>query len=268
MSEDVVDYIKLIDNDPTLCNNDLFKFYDKFSSKCEDSNGEDYCKVNMFEDVNGSAKDIFKKLMRNVNMLIKDNGKHYDTIDKGNYTSKRCIYLKYWLYDKILTENINESSISKIFNALSQNKENLTNNDIKCEFHEINLNEIKDMKKLYDYFVFYDGYKFVENIIYDKIFNSVHHDYLKRAIDVHKNAESECSKQDITGGYCNEYNKYIKKYIDSDVLNSLEKKLKDEDIVTLIKNTLETKGTTSVQHVQGSPEKGDSSHTGVKQVKS
>ncbi|SCO70742.1 VIR protein [Plasmodium vivax] len=263
MSEDVVDYIKLIDNDPTLCNNDLFKFYDKFSSKCEDSNGEDYCKVNMFEDVNGSANYIFKKLMRNVDRLKKDNGKHYDTIDNGNYTSKRCIYLKYWLYDKILTENINESSISKIFDALVQNKEKPTNNTTECEFYKIKLDEIKEIKKLYDYFVFYDGYKFVENIINDKIFNSVHRDYLKGAIDVHKQAKQKCPKNHING-YCNEYNKYIKD-INSEVFNSLEKKLKDEDIVTLIEKTLKTKGTPSAQHVQGSQEKGDSSHNDFKQ---
>ncbi|KMZ88971.1 variable surface protein Vir21 [Plasmodium vivax Brazil I] len=267
MSEDVVDYIKLIDKDPTLCNNDLFKFYEKFNSKCENPSDEDYCKDNIV-GVNESANDIFKKLMRNVYRLIKNSGTYYNTIDSGNYSSKRCIYLKYWFYDKILTENIDESSISKLFNALSQNKENLTNNDIKCEFHEINLNEIKDMKKLYDYFVFYDGYKFVENIIYDKIFNSVHHDYLKRAIDVHKNAESECSKQDITGGYCNEYNNYIKKHINSSLLYSLEEKLKDEDIVTLIEKTIETKGTTSAQNVQGAQERGETSHTDKKQVKS
>ncbi|KMZ82576.1 variable surface protein Vir21 [Plasmodium vivax India VII] len=267
MSEDVVDYIKLIDKDPTLCNNDLFKFYKKFSSKCEDLNDEAYCKVNMFEGVNESANDIFKKLMRNVNKIIKNSDIYYNTIDNGNYINKRCIYLKYWLYDKILTKNIDESNIGKIFEALVPNNEKPSDNSLKCEFHEIKLNEIKDIKKLYDYFVFYDGYKFVGNIINDKIFNSVHRDYLKGAIDVHKKAESDCTEKNITG-YCNEYNNYIKKYIDGKVLYSLEKKLKDEDIVTIIEKTLETQGTTPAPRVKGALEEGDTSHTDEKKVKS
>nr|AFD10481.1 variable surface protein vir 21 [Plasmodium vivax] len=255
MSEEVIEYKKLIDNDSTLSKNDLFNFYKKFNSDCKTIKDELFCKDDLINGVNENVKDIFKKLMRNMNKLSKKNDEDYDIIDNGNYINKRCIYLKYWLYDIILTKKIDQSSISKFFDELSQNKGKVTSNNIKCEIYKLSLSEIKDIKKLYDYFVFFDGYKFVKHIINEKIYNNRYLDYLKGAIDVYKKTEIECSKNENKREYCNEFDEYIKLYIENKVLYSLEEKIMNEDIVTLIDKTLEPKSALLKPPVQGVLEK-------------
>nr|AFD10486.1 variable surface protein vir 21 [Plasmodium vivax] len=256
MSEDVIEYEKLIDKDSILSKNDLFNFYKKFNSDCEKFNHEVFCKNDLYNDVaKKNVKDILRKLMRNVNKLSEDNSEDYNNIDKGNYINKRCIYLKYWLYDIILANKIDESNISRLFHELSQNKGKVTSIDKKCEFYALKSREIKDIKKLYDYFVYFDGYKFVKNIINEKIFNNRYLDYIKGAIDVYEKTEIECPERENTRGYCNEFNEYIKRFIDKSVLYSLAEKISSEDVVTLIEKTLEPKSSLLKPSVQGVLEK-------------
>nr|QOQ34041.1 variant interspersed repeats 21 [Plasmodium vivax] len=256
MSEDVIEYEKLIDKDSILSKNDLFNFYKKFNSDCEKFNHEVFCKNDLYNDVaKKNVKDILRKLMRNVNKLSEDNSEDYNNIDKGNYINKRCIYLKYWLYDIILANKIDESNISRLFHELSQNKGKVTSIDKKCEFYALKSREIKDIKKLYDYFVYFDGYKFVKNIINEKIFNNRYLDYLKGAIDVYEKSEIECSKNENTREYCSEFDEYIKRFIDKSVLYSLAEKISSEDVVTLIEKTLEHKSSLLKPSVQGVLEK-------------
>nr|AFD10475.1 variable surface protein vir 21 [Plasmodium vivax] len=256
MSEDVIGYEKLIDKDSILSKNDLFNFYKKFNSDCEKFNHEVFCKNDLYNDVaKKNVKDILRKLMRNVNKLSEDNSEDYNNIDKGNYINKRCIYLKYWLYDIILANKIDESNISRLFHELSQNKGKVTSIDKKCEFYALKSREIKDIKKLYDYFVYFDGYKFVKNIINEKIFNNTYLDYLKGAIDVYEKSEIECSKNENTREYCSEFDEYIKRFIDKSVLYSLAEKISSEDVVTLIEKTLEPKSSLLKPSVQGVLEK-------------
>nr|AFD10477.1 variable surface protein vir 21 [Plasmodium vivax] len=255
MSEDVIEYEKLIDKDSTLSKNDLFNFYKKFNSDCKTIKDELFCKDDLINGVNENVKDIFKKLMRNMNKLSKKNDEDYDIIDNGNYINKRCIYLKYWLYDIILANKIDESNISRLFHELSQNKGKVTSIDKKCEFYALKSREIKDIKKLYDYFVYFDGYKFVKNIINEKIFNNRYLDYIKGAIDVYEKTEIECPERENTRGYCNEFNEYIKRFIDKSVLYSLAEKISSEDVVTLIEKTLEPKSSLLKPSVQGVLEK-------------
>nr|QOQ34043.1 variant interspersed repeats 21 [Plasmodium vivax] len=256
MSEDVIEYEKLIDKDSILRKNDLFNFYKKFNIDCEKFNHEDFCKNDLYNDVaKKNVKDILRKLMRNVNKLSEDNSEDYNNIDKGNYINKRCIYLKYWLYDIILANKFDESNISRLFHELSQNKGKVTSIDKKCEFYALKSREIKDIKKLYDYFVYFDGYKFVKNIINEKIFNNTYLDYLKGAIDVYEKSEIECSKNENTREYCSEFDEYIKRFIDKSVLYSLAEKISSEDVVTLIEKTLEPKSSLLKPSVQGVLEK-------------
>nr|QOQ34038.1 variant interspersed repeats 21 [Plasmodium vivax] len=267
MSEEVIEYKKLIDKDSTLGNNDLYNFYNKFNNSCENFNDEVFCNVDLYNGVKENVKDILRKLMRNVNKLSMNKGQDYNSIDKGNYNNKRCIYLKYWLYDIILANKFDESNISRLFHELSQNKGKVTSIDKKCVFYRLSLSEIKDIKKLYDYFVFFDGYNFVENIINEKIYNNRYLDYLKGAIDVYKKTEISCPKSENTKGYCNELNKYIKVYIDENVLYSLEKKILNEDIVTLIEKTLEPKSALLKPPVQGVLEERVSEKPNINKVK-
>nr|AFD10478.1 variable surface protein vir 21 [Plasmodium vivax] len=256
MSEDVIEYEKLIDKDSILSKNDLFNFYKKFNSDCEKFNHEVFCKNDLYNDVaKKNVKDILRKLMRNVNKLSEDNSEDYNNIDKGNYINKRCIYLKYWLYDIILANKFDESNISSLFHELSQNKGKVTSNNLKCEIYKLSLSEIKDIKKLYDYFVFFDGYKFVKHIINEKIYNNRYLDYIKGAIDVYEKTEIECSKNENTREYCSEFDEYIKRFIDKSVLYSLAEKISSEDVVTLIEKTLEPKSSLLKPSVQGVLEK-------------
>ncbi|SBT73949.1 PIR protein [Plasmodium ovale] len=224
---DYLQFKKTSDKDYISMDETLYKFYSEFDKHCN-SDDDTICFYFIPETIaNTSVRELLKKFMRNLKKLSDKNGAHFNTIDKENNINKRCTYLKYWFYDQIISKNyqISDEDMDNFFNFLEGLKYVIFDT-FPCDFYKIKLKDIKEIKKLYDYFVFYDAYK-SQNIINYQIYNSAHCHYLKGAPFLYKEKERQCNLPDKTE-YCKEFSKHIKNNIEKNVLLSLRGKCKDE----------------------------------------
>ncbi|KMZ99274.1 hypothetical protein PVNG_02157 [Plasmodium vivax North Korean] len=191
----------------------LYKFYFEFNNNYN-INHNDFPIEDYFSNLlsTGSARDLFKKFIENIKFLSKKYSNKFNKIDKGEQIKKRCIYLKYWFYDEILKKKFNNSDIDKL-NKDWESKKNLfsSNEYFSCEFYKLNLEQIKEIKKLYHFLIIYNIYK--NNDIYP----SAYCQYLKELSDIITKNTTSCESHS-NDAYCNEYNTYIKPYINEDIL--------------------------------------------------
>ncbi|VUZ96296.1 PIR protein [Plasmodium vivax] len=191
----------------------LYKFYFQFNNSYNHKHNELHNREYLSNlSTEGQARDLYKKFIQNIIWLLKKDNNQFNKIDNGEHTEKRCIYLKYWFYDQILKKNINNSEIEKL-NEDWVSKKNLLTSDkkISCEFYKLNLEQIKEIKKLYHFFIIYNIYK--NNDIYP----SAYCQYLKELSDIITKNTTRCESHS-NDAYCNEYNTYIKPYIKKDIL--------------------------------------------------
>ncbi|SBS79986.1 PIR Superfamily Protein [Plasmodium ovale curtisi] len=233
---DYLQFKKTSDKDYISMDETLYKFYSEFDKHCN-SNDDTICFYFIPETIaNTSVRELLKKFMRNLKKLSDKNGAYFNTIDKENNTNKRCTYLKYWFYDQIISKNyqISDEDMDNFFDYLERLKYVIFDT-FPCDFYKIKLKDIKEIKKLYDYFVFYDAYK-IQNIINHQIYNSVHCHYLKGATFLYKEKERQCNLSDKTE-YCKEFSNHIQNNIEKNVLLSLRGKCKGEKVITLPQTT-------------------------------
>lgn len=166
--------------------------------------------------------------MRNIEKLSKHNH-YFNKIDNGNNLEKRCIYLKYWLYHKLLSNGIENNDIDILMGSLSSETNYFLNDSYSCKFYKINKKEIRELTKLYDYFLFYNIHK-KYTVIDNKKNNSAHCIYLKGVHELFNKKKDECDKSG--SNLCNEFNNYITKYINNDILTSLNVVCKSNELTT------------------------------------
>ncbi|SCO73011.1 VIR protein [Plasmodium vivax] len=144
--------------------------------------------------------------------LSKSYNNKFNEIDNGEHIKKRCIYFKYWFYDQILKKKINDSEVDNLIKDCIS-KKNLYSSDesFSCKFYELNLDNIKEIKKLYHFLIIYNIYK--NNDIYP----SAYCQYINVVSDIINNNNRRCDSHS-NDAYCHEYNTYIKPYIKEDIL--------------------------------------------------
>lgn len=174
-----------------------------------------------------SARELHSKFMRNVkNLKIKDNS-YFNNIDNGNDLEKRCIYLKYWLYKEILTKITEDKDIDSLLSSLSSEKRYFHSDAYSCEFYKMNKKEIREIKKIYEYFLFYNIYKKYTLEDSAKI-DRVHCNYLKEVHYLFDQISMKCLESE--SDYCKEFNNYIKKHISESVLSSFNVECKSYEL--------------------------------------
>ncbi|GAW78861.1 variable surface protein [Plasmodium gonderi] len=226
-----------------LKNSILDKLYNTLNN--EYTNGDDfYCDIDiLYKDIDASAINILNKLIGNIKTLLNTGGNYFIDKDNAYNVNKGCIYLKYWFYDQILKEDINERDIKSIINLWEELKYVIFNDrNIPCEFYNMKLNQIKEMKHLYDYFVFYDPYKNF-SIINNKIYNSSYCNYLKKCIVMYNKMVRDCSNT-ADSEVCKEFKKYLKKAINVNYLLPFNGRCKNEKIQRQANNFIENLITT------------------------
>ncbi|SBS99121.1 PIR Superfamily Protein [Plasmodium ovale curtisi] len=223
---------------PHLKKSELYKSYREFNRNyTPDKNLFSSLSLNTSEDV--YIRKVYKRLWINLYRLSQ-NAKDFHYITKEN--GKLCTYLKYWFYDKLLHKRTSDTEINVFFNVFEKLTVHLfPRNDCPCEFYRMSIKEIKEIKKLYDYFVFYDGFNY-ENIINNDTHNSVHCDYLKEAIEEYGKKKEECASLN-SKGYCKEFKKNIETYINRDKLTSFKEKCKVEKRIASSEKTVDTEVT-------------------------
>ncbi|SBT02805.1 PIR Superfamily Protein, partial [Plasmodium ovale curtisi] len=179
-------------------------------------------------NLKAETKELHIKFLRNIEKLSKHNH-YFNKIDNGNNLEKRCIYLKYWLYHKLLSNGIENNDIDILMGSLSSETNYFLNDSYSCKFYKINKKEIRELTKLYDYFLFYNIHK-KYTVIDNKKNNSAHCIYLKGVHELFNKKKDECDKSG--SNLCNEFNNYITKYINNDILTSLNVVCKSNELTT------------------------------------
>lgn len=191
------------------------------------------------------------------------------TVEKN----KLCIYLKYWFFDQIMTKGMDNSQIIQFFDVWNKLKGE-TCSDCVCQFYKLSLNEIKQIKYLYDYFLFYDRSDEVKekNVAKDKIFSTEYCSYIKESSFIYSSRVVGCEGNTVNS-YCKEFNEYIKNYIkfDDDELSLIQcpgdlSLVETEDIKDVDQSDLEKARMRSIAGNQFLPELEDddvSSETAV-----
>ncbi|KMZ99297.1 hypothetical protein PVNG_02180 [Plasmodium vivax North Korean] len=194
--------------------NELYKFYIEFNNpyNFDEKDLDAYDSSSAYPEKN-SAKEFYKKFIRNIRLLSKLYSNHFNYIDNGKNIINRCMYMKYWFYDQLLNSNINDNEINIFYNYWESQKNVFElNKYLSCEIYRIKFEDIKEIKNIYNYFVFYDRYNNFSAINY-KTYDGLYCRYQKWFTEFYKAKEKGCSYEN-SDEICKELNAYIKRYID------------------------------------------------------
>ncbi|SBT72381.1 PIR protein [Plasmodium ovale] len=230
---------KVMEKDPYLKLSGVYRFFREFNKKCSTIDDDFNCNSQLSNLKGQEAKELYIKFMRNIMKLSKEYNHYFNKIDNGNEVEKRCIYLKYWLYHQILTNGMEESDIDILLTSLSSETNYFLNDSYSCKFYKMIKKEIRELTKLYDYFLFYNIHK-KYTVIDNKKNNSAHCIYLKGVHDLFNKKKDECNKNG--SDLCNEFNSYIIKYINKDTLTSLNVECKSDELTTPLRKQGEDLG--------------------------
>ncbi|SBT55568.1 PIR Superfamily Protein [Plasmodium ovale wallikeri] len=205
-----------VEEDASLKETKLYKLYQKFDNVCDHSIGSpQLCSSDeSHKSLDISIQELYKKLISNLKSISHNNGQIYDDITSDK--NELYTYLKYWFYDHIIKEDINGPQINDILKAWSKEKEESCA-DCKCEFNIKFLSQIEQIKRIYDYSLFYEKYKIARSIN-EKIYRSKYCKYLE-GVNIHYTMLEESCTTTPNKLECKEFNNYIKNYIKVD--NSL-----------------------------------------------
>ncbi|SBT84838.1 PIR protein [Plasmodium ovale] len=202
-----------VEEDDSLKETKLYKLYQKFDNVCDHSIGSpELCSSDeSHKSLDISIQELYKKLISNLKRILHNNGQIYDdiTLDKNELYS----YLKYWFYDHIIKEDITDQQINKILTVWNkEKKQNFA--ECKCEFNIKSSSLIKQIKRIYDYSLFYEKYK-DESSTNEKINSSKYCKYLEEVNIYYTMLDGVCTGK-TNLAHCKEFNDYIKKYINID----------------------------------------------------
>ncbi|KMZ77281.1 hypothetical protein PVIIG_05326 [Plasmodium vivax India VII] len=202
-----------------LENSKLFKFYEKFNEVTNLDNA--FLSFAKFEEIpNGYKEGIYKNLWNNLYRLSK-YAEHFNNIQVKN--DNICAYLKFWFYDRILSDGVKALDINTFLAKWEEFKKYVfQSNYCPCDFFPIKLKEIKEIKQLYDYMVFHEDLK-LEGDIHEKMCNGIYLNLLKESIGIYIQKDVECSCNN-NSAYCKEFNEYIKNHVNEDLKFSFKDK--------------------------------------------
>ncbi|CAI7720790.1 PIR protein [Plasmodium vivax] len=209
---------------------ELYKFYIEFNN-LYNINENDLQAYNSSLKLpkEDSAKEFYKKYIRNIRLLSELYNNHFNYIDNGKNIINRCIYMKYWFYDQLLNNNINDDEIDIFYNYWeSPPKKIHLDKNLTCDIYRIKSKDIKEIKKIYNYFVFYDRYNNFSAINYNKN-GGLYCNYQKWFSEFYKAKEEVCLSNE-TKEICKELNTYVKKYITENILSSLTEECEQNKI--------------------------------------
>ncbi|KMZ89620.1 hypothetical protein PVMG_06225 [Plasmodium vivax Mauritania I] len=155
------------------------------------------------KSINSNVKELYYKVQ-----AIKTKaelGENEELLSLNDYSTKGCTYLKYWLYDQIITIGFDEDKTKALFNLweqiLKNNFEFIIDQKRTCKFHIIELKDIKKIKLLFDYLLNYN-FDQNEHDIYNIICENGYKDCLNRIIDTYNN--SVICEDEYSENFCKE----------------------------------------------------------------
>ncbi|SBT58013.1 PIR Superfamily Protein [Plasmodium ovale wallikeri] len=209
MSNNITDFTltKLAGKYTFIKESNLYKFYQKIDELYEKVETTKPNDTSIFSGI--GDPDVISFLIKLSNFwkgLVKQD---FSGKDIANSKVKHCIYLKYWLYDKLIINGFNEYDANMIFDFLKKNKNGYMTAIISgktCNFYKLSLNDCYNTKNLYDYYeLLYDA----DIKIYDDIAKENKYlTYFKNGIDLYNSSKVICFGNQ--NEYCHEFNEYAK----------------------------------------------------------
>ncbi|KMZ90577.1 variable surface protein Vir21 [Plasmodium vivax Mauritania I] len=203
-----------------LKNTDLYTFYHYHFDKICDNTPKSlyFCDpFNGDKSLDLSLQEFYRKLERNLKLIPQLSAKSDEEISVDKH--KLCFYLKYWFYDRVIAKEIDSTQITQFLSIWELNKREKI---FECEHDVKSLPNIKVLKQYYDYYLFLDAYKNIDNLS-KEICYKVYRKYLEDARASYSLFTTKCSNNgaDAAKGYCKEFNKYIKQYLTIDEESSI-----------------------------------------------
>ncbi|KMZ88735.1 hypothetical protein PVBG_05681 [Plasmodium vivax Brazil I] len=194
----------------------LYKLYKPyFDTECVDlvdSYGSFFTCYPIEDEKNlpSNLMELYKKFERNL-ILLCDKSKEF-TVQWENKENKLCFYLKYWIYDQLISNNVSEVHFSQFFKIWNENK-GKNYPECKCKFKNTILSNVKLLKQAYDYFLFLEAYGKTAKI-HDKVSTMNYCKYIVDAKAVYSSFPLICESRNTE--YCQEFKKYISPYMKED----------------------------------------------------
>ncbi|CAI7718695.1 Plasmodium vivax Vir protein, putative [Plasmodium vivax] len=157
-----------------------------------------------------NLRELYKKFERNI-ILLCDKSKKF-SVEWEKNEDKLCFYLKYWIYDQLISNNVSDAHFSQFFKIWNENKgKNYL--DCGCKFNITHFLNVKLLKKIYDYFLFLEAYEKTAKIN-EKVSNMNYCKYIEDAKAVYTTYPSICETSNTET--CQEFKKYISPYMKKD----------------------------------------------------
>ncbi|KMZ83443.1 hypothetical protein PVBG_06221 [Plasmodium vivax Brazil I] len=214
-SDDAFTLDKINENYPFISNSDANYIYNELGKPCKKNNNSDSCypesKVegDHNPEIEKILKDYYSSLYKITSAAEGHTNDYYDQDKFDEIKKMGVIYLKYWLYDKILKTYTGDSNIEKIFQGLKNYIEPKIEKKYSnyCKINELTLSEIKSMKKLYAlYTIFYGNTNNPGSCIGDQC---KYMDYFGEGLDEFISSINKCSSEESTGNYCKEFEEFL-----------------------------------------------------------
>ncbi|KMZ88483.1 hypothetical protein PVBG_05441 [Plasmodium vivax Brazil I] len=166
---------------------------------------------------------LYRKFVRNLKLMWVDGKTIYDIWEKDK--KKLCSYLKYWLYDQLISNDVSQDHFLQFFNLWNKHKSEKCSK-CECEFNITNFPNVKMLKKAYDYSLFLKAYKKTAKIN-NQIFNKNYCKYIAEAKAIYSLLELSCEKNYTA--HCKEFKEYVLPYVKYKDSRRYEVVVEDED---------------------------------------
>ncbi|SBS95948.1 PIR Superfamily Protein [Plasmodium ovale curtisi] len=188
---------------------DLYTFYEELEKLFKLAKDNDVC--NQTISLSGIEDPEILSFLKKICMVLKHLINHRESsIHDIKSKDKHCIYLKYWLYHKLIIRGFDEYDINIIFDFLEKHKNGcmkLASSDKPCNFYKLTWKDIYQIRNVYNYSeLLYDG----DMKIYDDISKEEKYiNYFKNGLTLYRSSKTICPTK-RQNEYCYEFNEYEK----------------------------------------------------------
>ncbi|VUZ98523.1 PIR protein [Plasmodium vivax] len=207
-------YFYFLLNHSFIQKSDFYSIYKEFDKQCDSRNNGDVCYNGSIEELSEFTKvtELLKKLYGNLHKIFSSvAGRTNIYFGNANPNNEKlcCIYLKYWLYDKIITEELTENEINKLFEGWKNHvKDKINYYSLKhCIFHNLKKDEINKIKNIYAFnTLLYPNAEEFKTCTQNEC---KYMDYFGKGLNELNNSINNCYRNLPSENYCNELNEYL-----------------------------------------------------------
>ncbi|KNA00896.1 hypothetical protein PVNG_05823 [Plasmodium vivax North Korean] len=193
---------------------DYYKLYEEFNKSCNNIFGNDACYNRTTDgwpkthDVIELLKDIHGNLYKIYATLNGDRSEYFDDFNPDN-DKICCVSLKYWLYDKIVTKNLNDAQIKELYEGWKNHIHPKAeyHRFQPCIFHNLNKDEINSIKNIYALTTILQSTREIFENCNEKVCK--YKDYFEQGLIEFINSANKCSGDSRLEGYCAEFRDFL-----------------------------------------------------------